>query len=59
MRDHQVEVWGQKVSVSVWQKSKSVWCASGTHHGASINVSDRSEGSALKRWREAAQYRGG
>ena len=59
MRNHQVEIWSEKISVSVWQKSKSVWCASGTYLGQSIDVADRSEGAALKRWREAARYKGG
>jgi hypothetical protein len=44
--------------VNVYQKSKSVWIAVGNYMGARITVQDRSEGTALKRWQEAAHYRG-
>lgn len=54
-----VEVWGQQVPVSVYRKSKSVWVAVGSYMEQRIETQDRSEGSALKRWREAARYRGG
>jgi len=52
-------VWGQRVPVSVQQVSKSVWIASGDYLGHSIETKDRSEGAALKRWQEAARYKGG
>jgi hypothetical protein len=57
-REHSVTVWGHRYPVSVYQKSKSVWVASGEYMGESISVQDRSAGTALKRWREAATYKG-
>lgn len=56
---HRVMVWGESVEVSLHQKSKSVWIARGTYLTHSIETKDRSPGSALARWREAATYRGG
>jgi hypothetical protein len=56
--EHRVIVWDKPQTVSVHQKSKSVWIASGEYMGAYIQVQDRTEGAALKRWREAATYRG-
>jgi hypothetical protein len=53
-----VVVWGEPQVVSVHRKSKSVWVAVGDYMGDSITVQDRSEGAALKRWREAATYKG-
>lgn len=54
-----VEVWGRQVPVEVHQKSKSVWIASGTYMDQHIQTQDRSRGSALLRWKEAARYKGG
>jgi hypothetical protein len=53
-----VMVWGKPQTIRVEQKSKSVWIAVGDYMGESIAVEDRSEGAALKRWREAATYKG-
>jgi hypothetical protein len=55
---HRVMVWGHPQDVEIYQKSKGVWVAAGTYHGEMISTQDRSESSALKRWREAATYRG-
>jgi hypothetical protein len=64
---HTVTVWGKPYEVIVYQKSKSVWEAVGTYAPVSvvpgktseeIRVTDRSESAALKRWVEAAGYRG-
>jgi hypothetical protein len=57
-REHSVTVWGKRCPVSVYQKSKSVWIADGDYMGESISVQDRSAGTALKRWKEAATYKG-
>jgi hypothetical protein len=57
-RDHIVTAWNKPCTVTVYRKSKSVWVASGNYSGESIVVQDRSAGSALKRWREAATYKG-
>lgn len=57
-REHKVMVWGQPQSVTIYQKSKSVWEAVGEYMGESIRVTDRSAGSVLKSWQEAARYKG-
>jgi hypothetical protein len=44
-------------AISVYRKSKSVWIAAGDYMGVMITVQDRSEGAALKRWREVAEKR--
>ena len=54
-----VEVWGKPFVVNVSQRSKSVWVASGEYMGQQIQTTDRSAGSAAKRWQEAARARGG
>jgi hypothetical protein len=56
--ERMVSVWGESIPVSVHQKSKSVWVASGDYQGKNITTEDRSAGSALKRWKEAATYAG-
>jgi hypothetical protein len=56
--ERMVTVWGKQVPVAVHQVSKSVWLAAGDYLGSHIEVKDRSERSALARWREAATYRG-
>jgi hypothetical protein len=55
---HTVEVWGKTYEVSVHQKSKTVWIASGDYEGQYIQTQGRSETQALGSWREAARYRG-
>lgn len=57
-REHKVSVWGRPQAVTVYQKSKSVWEAVGEYMGETIRVTDRSAGSAIKRWQEAARYKG-
>lgn len=54
---HVINVRGKDYEVSVYQKSKTVWRATGTYEGQRIEVQDRSEQSALARWRGAATYR--
>lgn len=53
-----VEVWGKKYEITVHQKSKSVWIARGEYMGEQIETKDSSESTAIKRWKEAATYRG-
>jgi hypothetical protein len=57
-REHTVLAWSTPCKVTVYQKSKAVWVADGDYMGESISVQDRSAGSALKRWRETATYKG-
>ena len=51
MLEHRVEVWGKRYTVITHQKSKSVWIAVGEYMGKRIEVKDRSEATAIKRWR--------
>ncbi|MBB2964733.1 hypothetical protein [Methylobacterium sp. R2-1] len=55
---HRVIVWQKPYMISTAQRSKSVWIASGDYEGQSIQTQDRTEGAAIKRWCEAARYRG-
>ena len=54
-----VTVWGEPIMIDVYQRSKSVWVASGEYLGHSIQTTDRSASTAAKRWQEAAKYKGG
>jgi len=56
--EHKVKVWNEVHEVSVHQKSKTVWIATGEYMGAHIEAKGTSESSALAHWREAARYRG-
>jgi hypothetical protein len=58
MAEHRVTVWDRIYTVDVHKTSKSVWRAVGEYEGEHIETQDRSETTALKRWREAARYRG-
>jgi hypothetical protein len=58
MSNHTVIVWSEPHTIEVYRKYKTVWIAFGDYKGTTITVQDQSEGSAIKRWREAAQYRG-
>ncbi len=58
MPDRIVIVWGKKQTVTVDRLSKSVWRATGEYMDDTITVQDRTEGTALKRWQEAATYKG-
>jgi hypothetical protein len=53
-----VIVWGKPHTVTVAKRLKTVWVAFGDYNGESISVEDRTEGAALRRWREAATYKG-
>jgi hypothetical protein len=51
-------VWGQPHVVTVYRKSETVYEVVGNYMCESIRVEDQSEGAAIKRWREAAEYKG-
>lgn len=53
-----VIVWGKPVEVSVYQKSKTVWIATGSYHDRHIEVQGRTESTALSLWRKTAEYWG-
>ena len=53
-REHSVMVWGEPHIVTVCRKSETVYEAIGNYMCETICVNDKSEGAAIKRWREAA-----
>lgn len=53
-----VNVWGKRYEVTIEQKSKAVWFAVGDYMGSRLETKGASLGAAIKRWREAAEYRG-
>ena len=55
---HTIRVWDEPQEVSVYQKSKSVWIASGEYMGERLEAKASSESAAVKHWQEAARYRG-
>lgn len=57
-REHKVTVWSQSHTVTVYQKSKSVWMAVGDYIDQAIETKGSSAGSALTAWKNAATYRG-
>ncbi len=57
-RQHTVYVWEKPQVISVYQKSKTVWIAAGEYMGKPIEVKGRSKSSAIKRWLEAARFKG-
>lgn len=57
--DVTVKVWDRDTQMSVHQRSKSVWVASGEYMGHRIEVTGRSRTQAIALWREAARYKGG
>ena len=53
-----VQVWDKPYEISVYQKSKTVWIAVGDYMEQRLETKDTSKGAAVKRWCEAARYRG-
>ncbi|MGO4835738.1 hypothetical protein AB4144_26200 [Rhizobiaceae sp. 2RAB30] len=56
--EHEVEVWGQKVTITVYQRSKSAWIASATILEQQFKVQRSTPDAAIKGWIDAAQFRG-
>jgi hypothetical protein len=54
-----VKVWEHEdpCEITVVQKSKSVWIASGEYMGKAITVQGRTANNAAAIWRDAAHYR--
>jgi hypothetical protein len=57
-RELSVMVWGQPHVVTVYRKSETVYEVVGNYMCETIRLEDQSEGAAIKRWREAAEYKG-
>jgi hypothetical protein len=58
MAEYTVKIWDKLQTITVEQKSKSVWVAVGDYRGESIRVQDRSESTALKRWVRSCTLQG-
>jgi len=58
MAEHVVRVWGEQYTVTASRQSKAVWRATGEYQGQRIETKGQTEGAAVIRWREAAEYRG-
>lgn len=57
MPTHIVKVREHDREVSTYQKSKTVWIATGLNiYGKSFSVEGRTESSAVRAWREAVDY---
>jgi hypothetical protein len=54
---YSVSIGSKTYEVTVYQRSKSVWIATGDFMGETLKVKDRSQTTALSAWREAARYR--
>jgi hypothetical protein len=57
-REHSVLVWGQPHFVALYRKSESAYKAVGNYMCETICVEDKSEDAAVKRWHDAAEYKG-
>jgi len=53
-----LKVWGKDCEVTVYQKSKTAWVATGEYMGERIDVTGSSQRTALAQWQEAAKYKG-
>lgn len=51
-------VWEKPHKITVNQKSRSVWIATGVYMGEMLVVKGRTESQAISAWREAARYKG-
>ena len=50
-----VVVWGEKVEVEVYHRSKTVWIARGDYRGKSYEGKASTPGAAAKAWADAAR----
>ena len=51
-----VTVWGDRVEIDVYQKSKTVWIARGSYKGRYHEVKRSTPGAAAKAWAAAAKF---
>jgi hypothetical protein len=56
--DDEVCSWANTRGISIYQRSKTVWIASGSYRGQHYEVKGRTPGLALALWKEAARYSG-
>ena len=55
---HTVAVWGRLQNIIVYQKSKTVWVATGKYMGEDHELQGPTANTAAKRWQEWATYKG-
>ena len=53
-----VEVWGERYEITVQQDANRLWVATGAYKKQKIEVKDKTEVDALKRWQAAARQKG-
>ena len=58
MRVHHVKVSGKVQEVTVWQRAKAVYVASGEYLNRPVEVTGPTGSQALKHWIEAARHDG-
>jgi len=58
MSQHRLMIRGGLYVVTAERLSPSVWRATGTYMGETHQAQDRREITAVKRWREWAEYKG-
>lgn len=57
MSVHTVHAYPETCQVHVYQRSKTVWIASGTFQGQPLQQRGRSEAAAVKAWKDIAEFR--
>ena len=57
MAVHSVEAYPETCQVHVYQRSKTVWVATGTFMGEPLQQTGRSEQSAVNKWKDVAEWR--
>jgi hypothetical protein len=55
--ERKISLGGKNHIVTVEHPSKAVWIVRGEYMGDQLQAKDKSEGAALKRWRERAQWK--
>jgi hypothetical protein len=55
--DTKIEVGGEVIELTLYQRAKTVWVASGVFLGRRIEVRGSSQNAVLKHWRRAAENR--
>jgi hypothetical protein len=56
--ERSVAVWGRLQNIIVYQKSKTVWVATGKYMGEDHQSQGPSANTAAKRWQQWATYKG-
>lgn len=54
---HTIEAYPETCQVHTYQKSKTVWIASGTFRGEHLQQKARTEQAALRNWKDIAEWR--